>query len=232
MHFRKTQPEGRTRSRRLSYANIAATLALVIAVGGGTAWAAKHIHYKITSTNQIKPSVIKKLRGNNGTNGTNGTNGAQGAVGATGATGAAGAPGAVAGYSASNTSAVTIPSGGSDGTFATVVSKVLPAGSYLVTAKSSVNATANSGQTGNVAPECDLDFNGSFADLAQAQGPLGPGILSIASYTATLVVEAPLTSASAVTVTLQCENQLGTQTNLSVAAANSQIQAVQTSHNS
>jgi hypothetical protein len=70
--------------RRLSYANVIATLALVLAVGGGTAWAAHH--YLITSTGQIKPSVVKSLRGHNGTNGTNGTNGATGATGGPGST--------------------------------------------------------------------------------------------------------------------------------------------------
>lgn len=51
----------RVPGRRLSYANVTATLALVIALGGGTAWAAHT--YLITSTSQIKPSVLKKLRG-------------------------------------------------------------------------------------------------------------------------------------------------------------------------
>jgi len=76
-------PEGRRRPRRLGYANITATLALVLALGGGTAWAAHH--YLITSTAQIKPSVVQSLRGQNGANGTNGTAGATGATGATGA---------------------------------------------------------------------------------------------------------------------------------------------------
>ena len=80
--------------RRLSYANVASTLALVIALGGGTAWAAHH--YLITSKKQIKPSVLRALhgargkQGANGTNGTNGTNGRNGRNGATGPTGAAG----------------------------------------------------------------------------------------------------------------------------------------------
>jgi len=72
--------------RRTSYANVVSTLALVLAIGGGTAWAAHH--YLIVSTSQIKPSVLKKLHGAKGTNGTNGTNGATGATGVTGATGA------------------------------------------------------------------------------------------------------------------------------------------------
>ena len=61
-------------------------LALVLALGGGTAWAAQH--YLITSTNQIKPNVLKSLRGYRGYRGYTGKNGTNGATGATGANGA------------------------------------------------------------------------------------------------------------------------------------------------
>lgn len=55
--------------RHLTYANVAATLALVFAMSGG-ALAAKH--YLITSTGQIKPSVLKALRGREGPAGPSG----------------------------------------------------------------------------------------------------------------------------------------------------------------
>lgn len=83
--LRRDRRDGGAPQKRVSYASVAATLALVLAIGGGTAWAAHH--YPITSTSQIKPSVLKKLHGANGTNGTNGTNGKNGKNGATGATG-------------------------------------------------------------------------------------------------------------------------------------------------
>jgi hypothetical protein len=71
--------------RTLSYANIVSTLALVLALGGGSAYAAKH--YLITSTKQIKPSVLKSLRGH----GTTGKVGATGPGGTTlGASGGSG----------------------------------------------------------------------------------------------------------------------------------------------
>lgn len=70
--------------RHLSYANVAATLALVFAMSGG-ALAAKH--YLINSTNQINPKVLKKLKGRAGTTGAVGKTGATGATGATGTTG-------------------------------------------------------------------------------------------------------------------------------------------------
>jgi Collagen triple helix repeat (20 copies) len=70
--------------RRVTYANVAMTLALVFAMTGG-AYAAKH--YLITSTKQIKPSVLAQLKGKNGKNGANGLNGKDGAVGTQGPAG-------------------------------------------------------------------------------------------------------------------------------------------------
>jgi hypothetical protein len=61
--------------RRANATSVIAVLALVFAMSGG-AWAANK--YLITSTKQIKPSVLKQLKG---------------AVGRTGAAGPAGAPG-------------------------------------------------------------------------------------------------------------------------------------------
>jgi len=76
--------------RRLSYANVVATLALVFAMSGG-ALAANH--YLINSTKQINPKVLKKLKGNTGARGPAGPAGPAGASGAAGGAGAAGAAG-------------------------------------------------------------------------------------------------------------------------------------------
>jgi hypothetical protein len=77
---RRASRAGGTPRKRLTYANVIATLALFLVLAGGSAYA-KHIHYVITKTSQIKPGVLAALKGN------------AGAVGATGSTGAAGAPG-------------------------------------------------------------------------------------------------------------------------------------------
>jgi hypothetical protein len=73
--------------RHLNYANVVATMALVFAMSG-TAVAAKH--YLISSTKQIKPSVLKSLRGKTGKTGPQGLAGAPGSPGLTGKEGPAG----------------------------------------------------------------------------------------------------------------------------------------------
>jgi hypothetical protein len=79
--------------RHLTYANVAATLALVFAMSGG-ALAAKH--YLVESTTQISPKVLKKLRGHRGKTGAAGKTGATGLTGPAGAAGPAGKDGASA----------------------------------------------------------------------------------------------------------------------------------------
>lgn len=80
--------------KRLTYANVVATLALLFAMSGGALAASK---YLISSTKQISPKVIKQLKGNTGPAGNTGPSGAtgkEGAVGKEGKEGKAGAPGA------------------------------------------------------------------------------------------------------------------------------------------
>jgi hypothetical protein len=84
--------------RRLNYANVVATLALVFAMSGGAL--AAH-HYLINSTKQINPKVLKKLKGNAGKTGATGPAGAPGAAGKEGSVGkegAKGAPGSAVAY--------------------------------------------------------------------------------------------------------------------------------------
>jgi hypothetical protein len=73
----------------MTYANVAATLALVFAMAGGAAAAS---HYLITSTKQISPKVLKELK-KPGARGASGPAGTPGAAGANGLNGAAGTKG-------------------------------------------------------------------------------------------------------------------------------------------
>jgi hypothetical protein len=78
---------------RLTYTNLAVTLALFFAISGGAMAAG---HYLITSTKQISPKVLKALKGvpgPSGAAGVAGTAGAQGPAGAKGETGTAGPQG-------------------------------------------------------------------------------------------------------------------------------------------
>jgi hypothetical protein len=77
--------------RSLNYANVTATLALVFSMSGG-ALAANH--YLINSTKQIKPSVLKSLKGNAGANGAPGATGPTGPAGPSGSAGSQGKEGA------------------------------------------------------------------------------------------------------------------------------------------
>lgn len=81
--------------RRLTYANVAATFALVFSMSGGALAAT---HYLIGSKKQISPKVLKELKGNAGARGATGASGPQGPAGAQGPQGAAGAAGTAVAY--------------------------------------------------------------------------------------------------------------------------------------
>jgi hypothetical protein len=108
--------------KRLTYANVAMTLALVFAMSGGAYAASKYV---ITSTKQISPKVLKSLKGKAGANGAQGPAGAAGAAGPQGAAGAAGAKGEVGATGAAGTNG-TNGTNGKDGT--TGFTETLPAG--------------------------------------------------------------------------------------------------------
>lgn len=76
---------------RLTYANVAVTFALVLAMSGGAYAAGRYV---IVSTKQISPKVLKALTGKPGANGAPGTSGAGGPAGPQGSQGPQGPSGA------------------------------------------------------------------------------------------------------------------------------------------
>jgi|GEM_PF-3528553 len=79
-----------TKRRLFSYSNLAATLALVFAMSGGALAAS---HYLISSTKQINPKILKKLKGATGKTGPAGVTGKEGPAGKEGKTGPPGPEG-------------------------------------------------------------------------------------------------------------------------------------------
>jgi hypothetical protein len=133
---------------RLTYANVAATLALFFSVSGG-ALAAKH--YLINSTNQISPKVVKALAGKSGKTGAAGLTGREGPGGKEGPTGREGPVGQEVSAGKEGKEGRQGPSNGFQafknsvglptGPEATVGSLAVPAGSYVVSAKFWVSNT-------------------------------------------------------------------------------------------
>jgi Collagen triple helix repeat (20 copies) len=113
---------------RLSYANVVATLALLFAMSGGALAASKFL---ITSTKQIKPSVLAQLKGKSGKDGAPGAQGAagpQGPAGAQGPAGVNGKDGAAGSAGAQGTTGPTGPKGATGATGQTGFTETLPHG--------------------------------------------------------------------------------------------------------
>lgn len=215
---------GQTRRnrRRLTYSRVAATAALVIALGGGAAYAKSH--WLITSVSQIKPSVVKALR----------------KPGPRGPRGATGAPGAVAGYAAVNNDVTeTMPLSGA---WETLVSKTLPAGNYIVNAYATAQFNTSSAPTGGYSGaydrcalyEGDTELTDSENYPGGTIGDAG-GVGWVVANTVPLEDSVTLTTSS--TISVQCQFEWPTASdqtdypNLSNIATGG-LTAVQTTSNS
>lgn len=149
--------------KRITYANVAMTLALVFAMGGGAYAAGKFI---ITSTKQIKPSVLAQLKGKAGPAGPAGAQGPQGTAGekgAAGANGKDGAPGAN-GRDGVSVTGTPIPAGAGE-----------PCGEAGGTAYSTVSGTENvcngkEGSPGTLHPGETLPSKSTETGTWQARG--------------------------------------------------------------
>jgi hypothetical protein len=172
---------------RLSYPGVVSTLALVVAVGGGgTAWAVAHHHYLITSTSEIKPSVIQHLSGHDG---------ADGAPGATGPAGPAGAPGIADIVSATSGEQSLI------GSPTVVAARAPSSGTFLVVAQVSATIAA---PVGDGAVFC------SIIDLTAAAGTdLFTSAVTVPKETNAdsaleVVVQGPVTATTGDSIGVKC----------------------------
>jgi hypothetical protein len=179
--------------------------AVVLAIGGGTAFAG--VHYLITSTKQIKPSVLRSLKGRGpagprGKQGAQGSQGVAGEQGPQGAAGPAGTNGAVAAYAVS-----------SQATFGTsiletVLTKALPAGKFVINASLYITASKVSTSPSNtgVAVSCEL----KWPDDDQVRDYLAPWANNEGNFTAgTLSFDLAGSLSAAGTVTVSCANSSG-----------------------
>ncbi len=224
--------------RRISYANVAATLALVLSLGGGAYAAASSFVFigpggkikgcveKSKTLEIVRPSLgcpkgtqslVFNQAGERGAPGTPGTNGASGP---TGSSGTNGNNGAVAGLSATQQSGIFL-----SGTLNTLVSKAFPAGSYIITAKAGWSASG--GPSGYaVSVSCELFSGSNQLDVSQS------AVSATGSNPASgvLPLEAAVNITALSVVSVQCFVPTGTAT--ATTGLNATITAVQTSSNS
>lgn len=166
------------------------------------------------------------LAGANGASGKEGAQGREGAQGKEGATGKNGLNGAVAGYFASSlgpvwfTEAVEVP----------VVSKTIPAGNYLVFAKTAIYSTATAAVRAGAV--CELLDDGMVIDSSlwsQALAKWGGGTFIGES---TLFEQSALSTKAPSTLSLTCSDRSADEGGQTIGAYFSQIDAVQTTQNS
>lgn len=166
-------------------------------------------------------------RGPVGAKGTSGRNGAAGKTGANGKEGAAGANGAVAGFSAKNPAFVEIPNKEA----VTLVHKTLPAGSYIISAKTNLEGVATEAGI-SVGIDCEL-LSGANLELDGAfwTSPLGEVEAEYLASTA-VSMQAAVTLGSSTEISLLCEDDGFSKKIYKESAGPSVITAVQTSKNS
>ena len=151
-------------------------------------------------------------KGNNGTNGTNGSDGTDGTDGAVAAL-STGEVATGAGVDLTN------------GQTKTVASLSLPAGTWVLHAKTQIGGSATAAGFTNIT--CTL-ADGSTADTSQWTGPFQSELFAYVAETA-VPLQIAVTNSTASTVTLACHQVAGSGTNLSSGASDAEIDAVQSS---
>ena len=131
---------------------------------------------------------------------------------------------AVTGYTASQAGTLDLTA---DASYTTVISKSLPAGTYLVSAKVLLAATHSSGSQG-ASEQCQLT-DGTNTDTSQVAGAMG-AVFIFFRHVGTASMSLPVTCPK--TVTVQCKNDLNAPpAGFSLIASGGRITAVQTTSN-
>jgi hypothetical protein len=181
------------------YANVASTLALVVALGG-TSYAAVAIPKNSVGSKQIIDSSVKSRDVKNGS--LKGVDfkagqipvGPQGPAGPAGAVGPQGPIGPSTGYEFDSGNGILAWTGA----FQTVATLNLPAGSYVLSAKVLGNNTA----AVDAVFECQLKVNGTIVDDMNDVLIVGPNIDQDRAYVS---LGSTATSAGAAAVTVDCD---------------------------
>jgi hypothetical protein len=209
--------------RHLTYANVAATLALFLALGGA-AYAATQLPRNSVGTAQLKREAVtagkiakktraqlRGARGPAGPQGPQGKTGKQGPKGATGARGAQGPRGEKGERGEPGTGpAFEVFTRTSTSTPGQILGQTLGAGAYVITAD--VTATNNTGTPGTVPVECTLlaGTESSARAVTLAEGDVGTISVSI-THTFASAGAATLTCNSPVPLLVDGANMIATQ---------------------
>jgi hypothetical protein len=193
--------------RHLTYSNVAATLALFLALGGG-AYAATQLPARSVGTGQLKGEAVtagkiakktrRQLRGDRGPAGPQGPigktgkTGAKGATGSRGATGAPGADGNGPAFEVVTANKPVVAGGGA------IAAQNLGVGAYVVSANVVVEASAATVVT------CTLNGGGEAIGSVKAAEPTTLSLSVVrnvgAAGNATLTCSAPTSGIATVKV--------------------------------
>jgi hypothetical protein len=164
--------------------------------------------------------------GKNGATGKNGAAGKNGSTGKEGPKGSTGPNGAVSGYSATKSEYTEFTA--SKEAPAVILTKSLDAGSYILSAKTVLSATANAPT--RAAAACELLDGGPALDTSGWDAPLAEDSGKLIGET-TLSLEGAVSLKATTVISLACTNLSPAEHELKIGAAFSQIVAVQTSQN-
>jgi hypothetical protein len=183
-----------------------------------------HIYSKKPRCKKGETKLSWNTAGVSGRNGANGTNGKEGKEGAAGRNGL---NGAVAGYFATNTAFAKI-TGLEE---VTLVAKSIPAGNYIVFAKTVISASAEAST--RVGAACELTDTGSgVLDRSQWAGGLVEFLPKVWIGKAAVSLVGAVSTKETTTLFLECTDQSNDINKLNIGGTFSQITAVQTTQNS